>query len=297
MKDIQIRHLETDLDFIKMRELLIHNAIKNEIPSNMQFYYLDNWRFSRMDEPFTELIDHAVLYFLEDKLIGFSILDNEPLYLLQMDTDYFMYAEKIISYLKEEKKIQEISIFKHHERLALALKNEGFKYQGDTDIEFIYDLKNYDEDILLDHPFIIKTFNQVLEKEQVYQSKGQVFSGPHMSMENVSMRMKLKTYAPSYKDDQVFLVYDQVNDICASFAMAWVNEKSGLVGYEPIGTIPSYRKKGLSKNLLKHTFNHFRKLGYKEASIRTGYRTDHPSNYLYQSLNPKNTYLISTYTL
>ena len=79
--------------------------------------------------------------------------------------------------------------------------------------------------------------------------------------------------------------------------MAWTDKETGVVGFEPVGTVPDYRRRGLSRALLSHVFSKYHKQGFRRASIRTGSDYNSPANYLYRSLQPMNTYKVLDYSL
>ena len=79
---------------------------------------------------------------------------------------------------------------------------------------------------------------------------------------------------------------------CVSFAMAWYDSETSVVGFEPVGTVPGHRKRGLAKSLLAHAFSKAATNGFERVSIKTGSDKNNVANYLYLSLNPINVYKI-----
>ncbi|MFZ5354051.1 MAG: GNAT family N-acetyltransferase [Bacillota bacterium] len=293
MENVNMCRFAGNDDFIQMREMLLESYKIEQRPCNMFYYYLDNWRFGR-DDSESYYQENTILWKKEEKLIAFSILDNEPLYSLQVHPHYNSELPYILEALLKETGITEIAVYEHQKEIICCLEAFGFKNTLHIDNEYEYDLIKQFEKTVLCEGFAIKTAAELKDNAAVCRAQRNVFKAPHMTEEFCAFQMVSKQQAPSYSNESVFLVMDKSNGECAAFAMAWLNKETGVVGFEPIGTVEGYRKKGLSKALLTHIYTAYKGQGFRSVSIRTGSQNE-LGNALYRSLKPANIYKIVLY--
>ena len=296
MNTVIHRRFSGDQDFAAMREMLIEGYVLAQRPCNMFFYYLDNWRFANGDEPDSFFADRAVLWYDGDKVAAFCILENESLYNLQVHPRYESLVPDVLKYLTQERAVGKTAIYGHQRQLGKCLASAGFCHPKHISNEYEFDITMEIEPASLPTGYQIRTASQLDDLGSVYRAKGKVFSGPHMTEEAVALRMELKQSAPSYSNDGVFLVLRASDMSCVSFAAAWLDPMSGVVGFEPVGTVPEERKKGLCKALLTFAFKACRAKGFRKVSIRTGANPEAAANCLYRSLSPANIYHIMAYS-
>lgn len=284
-------------DYLAMREMLLEGYALSEKPSNMFFYYLDNWRFAN-DEPDRFFEERAVLWLDDEKVVAYSILDNLPLYNLQIHPHYSALASDVLEYLVQCRAVTETAIFEHQDDIKTHLGPARFGNARNFSIEYEYDLASV-VPTALPAGYRIVTLSDSKDFVRAYAlAKGTVWSGDHMSHEAIARRLMLKQKAASYSNDTVFLVLKESDHSCAAFAAAWLDPVTSCVGFEPVGTVTTERRRGLGKALLTHVFKMCGEKGFKTASIQTGTPDlDAPANHLYHSLEPAQSYNVVAYTL
>jgi ribosomal protein S18 acetylase RimI-like enzyme len=72
--------------------------------------------------------------------------------------------------------------------------------------------------------------------------------------------------APSYLPELDLILLSPEGEI-ASFCTAWLDKRSGISEFEPVGTVPEYRKQGLCSALLAEASNRLRRLGCRTATV------------------------------
>jgi len=215
---------------------------------------------------------------------------------IQVNPRYESLIPDVLKYLTQEKAVGKTAIYGHQRQLGKRLASAGFGNPKHIGNEYEFDITMEIEPAPLPTGYQITTASHLDDFGSIYRAKGKVFSGPHMTEEAVALRMELKLGAPSYSNDGVFLALRASDMSCVSFAAAWLNPVSGVVGFEPIGTVPEERKKGLCKALLTFAFQTCKAKGFKKVSIRTGANPEAAANYLYRSLSPANIFHIMAYS-
>ena len=287
MNKLQQHYFSGESDFLAMRKMLIDGYALERRPCNMFFYYLDNWRYAR-DDGEEYFANNAILWKDGGKTVAFCILNNESLYSLQVHPFYFDAVPQILDFLLLDKKISRIAAYEHQAALTKHFSSFGLKEAAHIQNEYEYDISENSVQKQLPEQYIIST---------IYKAKGLVFPGPGTSVEACAFRMRSKQQAPSYSNEGVFLVYDKGMTECVSFAMAWYEPETSVVGFEPVGTVANHRRRGLGKALLSYAFSKARADGYKRVSIKTGSNKDAAANYLYLSLDPINVYKIIEFSI
>ena len=72
--------------------------------------------------------------------------------------------------------------------------------------------------------------------------------------------------APSYVPELDLILLSPEGEI-ASFCTVWLDRESGLAEFEPVGTMPEYRKQGLGTALLAEASNRLRSAGGRTATV------------------------------
>jgi ribosomal protein S18 acetylase RimI-like enzyme len=87
--------------------------------------------------------------------------------------------------------------------------------------------------------------------------------------------------SPVYVSEHEIFVIAPNGDV-ASYCIIWTDEVSKVGHFEPVGTHPSYQRKGLGKCLLYEGFRRLKAEGMTEADLCTNYDNP-PAHALYQS--------------
>ena len=285
MKKLTQHYFSGQTDFLAMRRMLIDGYLAENRPCNMFFYYLDNWRYA-IDESEEYFKENAIIWTADQETIAFSILDDEPLYRLQIHPSYYDATPQILDFLGGKGLLSQIAVYEHQERLIHHLVSSGFGSPNHIQNEYEYDISSGFKAKTLPDQNVICTATDVQDILPIYRAKGLVFPGPNTSVEACAFRMNSKQQSQSYSNDGVHLVYDKGMTECVSFAMAWYDTETLVVGFEPVGTVPNHRKRGVSGALLSHAFSKAYESGYRRVSIKTSSDGDSAANHLYHSLGP-----------
>jgi mycothiol synthase len=72
--------------------------------------------------------------------------------------------------------------------------------------------------------------------------------------------------APSYAPELDLILLSAEGEV-AAFCTVWLDRASGLAEFEPVGTVPQYRKRGLGAALLADASNRLRTAGCRTATV------------------------------
>ncbi len=86
--------------------------------------------------------------------------------------------------------------------------------------------------------------------------------------------------APSYVPELNLLVWSDRHEI-AAFCTVWIDPVNHYAEFEPVGTVPSYQKRGLGSALLTYAHNRLRERGCPLATVQS-WSTSAGANKLYQ---------------
>jgi GNAT superfamily N-acetyltransferase len=90
--------------------------------------------------------------------------------------------------------------------------------------------------------------------------------------------------APGYRP-HLELAAVQNEKVFGAVCFGWVDLRNMVGELEPVGTHPSYRRRGLASAVIKENFKRMRAMGLKRTFIASGAEPN-PSNRLYESLHP-----------
>ncbi len=87
--------------------------------------------------------------------------------------------------------------------------------------------------------------------------------------------------APSYTPDLHLEVWSDRHEI-ASFCTVWIDPVNRYAEFEPVGTVPSFQKRGLGSALLAYAYNRLREKGCPLATVQS-WSASEGANKLYQA--------------
>ena len=87
--------------------------------------------------------------------------------------------------------------------------------------------------------------------------------------------------APSYTPELNLLVWSDQREI-AAFCTVWIDPVNHYAEFEPVGTVPSFQKRGLGSALLAYAHNRLREMGCPLATVQS-WSTSEGANKLYQA--------------
>jgi len=85
---------------------------------------------------------------------------------------------------------------------------------------------------------------------------------------------------PSYVPELNLLVWSDQHEI-AAFCTVWIDPVNHYAEFEPVGTVPSFQKRGLGSALLAHAHNRLRDMGCPLATVQS-WSTSEGANKVYQ---------------
>jgi|GEM_PF-3572020 GNAT superfamily N-acetyltransferase len=74
--------------------------------------------------------------------------------------------------------------------------------------------------------------------------------------------------APSYTPELKLLVWSDQHEI-ATFCTVWIDPVNHYAEFEPVGTVPSFQKRGLGSALLAYAHNRLREMGCPLATVQS----------------------------
>ncbi len=86
--------------------------------------------------------------------------------------------------------------------------------------------------------------------------------------------------APSCVPELNLLVWSDQHEI-AAFCTVWIDPVNHYAEFEPVGTVPSFQRRGLGSALLAYAHNRLRQRGYPLATVQS-WSTSEGANRLYQ---------------
>jgi GNAT superfamily N-acetyltransferase len=99
----------------------------------------------------------------------------------------------------------------------------------------------------------------------------------HPSRVTVESYRRLRQEAPFYRPD-LDLVAVGPDGVFASYCICWYDEVNHTGEFEPVGTHPDYRQRGLSSAVLREGMRRLQALGATLATVNTGAQ-DHPPKF------------------
>ena len=122
---------------------------------------------------------------------------------------------------------------------------------------------NVTEPIHLPAGFTIKHIETADELLGFFQAVQAVFN----FLDNVDIYQVLRK-APSFRSE-LDLIIKSPDDEVAAISSTWFDEKLSLAEFEPLGTVPDYRKMGLGTALIAETSNRLSWMGCRILSVHS----------------------------
>ncbi|HEX2910649.1 MAG TPA: GNAT family N-acetyltransferase [Chloroflexia bacterium] len=130
------------------------------------------------------------------------------------------------------------------------------------------------EPVRLPPGFHLKTLETDEELAQFQEAVKAVFN-----YEDCPQAYRLVQEAPTYVPELDLIILTEQGEV-ASFCTAWFDKERGLAEFEPVGTKPAFRRRGLSRELLAEAHNRLRQLGCRISTV-CSYSGALPANNLY----------------
>ncbi|WP_073580400.1 GNAT family N-acetyltransferase [Vibrio quintilis] len=190
----------------------------------------------------------------------------------ELIADMLDFAEEKLSVVKENQR--KVSLRANRDwQLHAILERKGYVQQKGIEVSTFMDL---DADLPVKIPpgFQIVNAHQ-FTAEQQGQAHGRAFR--HTDDEDFAdLPQRIRGYqsmrtAPDYRPEMDFAVLSPTGEI-AAFATVWHDALNHIAIFEPVGTIPKYRRKGLGKALLYAAMNQVRSLGTNRMYVGSDQR-------------------------
>jgi GNAT superfamily N-acetyltransferase len=117
------------------------------------------------------------------------------------------------------------------------------------------------EPVTLPDGFYVKYIDALSELRAFHKAVEVVFN-----FQDSVQVYRILQQAPSYVPELDLILLSPEGEI-ASFCTVWLDKESGLSEFEPVGTVPDYRKRGLGSVLLAAASNRLRDLGCETATV------------------------------
>jgi GNAT superfamily N-acetyltransferase len=117
------------------------------------------------------------------------------------------------------------------------------------------------EPVTLPEGFAVKAIETLGELEAFHRAVETVFN-----FEDSVEVYRILQQAPSYVPELDLILLSAEREI-AAFCTIWLDRASGVAEFEPVGTVPQYRKQGLGAALLADASNRLRSAGCKKATV------------------------------
>ena len=135
-------------------------------------------------------------------------------------------------------------------------KDSGYYTFREKDLAF-----STDEPIILPPGFIIKHIDTADDLKKFHHGTDLVFNFP----DNPDVYQILRQ-APSFIPELDMIVLSPDGEI-ASLGSVWFDQTRSLAEFEPVGTVPEFRKLGLGSALIAEACNRLRRLGCQKVTV------------------------------
>ena len=271
-----------DNDFVKIRDFLQESRVYSQ-----QNWFIERWNFCRY---FTQV--KLGTYSAWPETVGIWIDENDKIVAVANSEGenrgeaFFQlgnieYSDELILEMLEFTE-EKLSVVENNERkiflrmdvdrssqIKELLKKREYELLKDwTEIGSAMNIKD-DLPVVLPEGFRIVDANEVNEDQ-----KGLAFGRAFMDTDSANfegLEERVKAYrsmrsAPDYRPELYLSIVNQSNEI-VSFATVWLDRENQLGIFEPVGTVPKFRRKGLGKAILYDAMNRLKSLGCKKMHV------------------------------
>jgi GNAT superfamily N-acetyltransferase len=157
-----------------------------------------------------------------------------------------------------------IEAMESHTAQGQLLQSRGYvKLDG----HYVHRQKPLDDDriepVVFPPGFAVKPIETLHEMRRFHQAVKGVFN-----FDDSVEVYQIVQQAPSYMPELDLIVLSAGGEV-AAFCTAWLDADSGVAEFEPVGTVPDYRKQGLGAALMAEASNRLRSLGCRKAIVNS----------------------------
>jgi ribosomal protein S18 acetylase RimI-like enzyme len=189
------------------------------------------------------------------KLITFPV--NKNLVIPMLD-----WAEVRFSQMGNFEKKLKIEVTDRNSFLEKLLASQGYQKESGHYVFREKDLSSRQNELVILPPgFSIQHIKTSEDLAKFHHGTQQVFNFP----DNPDVYQILRQ-APSFRTELDLIVLSPDGEI-ASFGTVWFDQPRSLAEFEPVGTVPEFRKMGLGSAVIAEACNRLRKLGCQKVTV------------------------------
>lgn len=284
-------------DYYKVISFLVETSKVNKYlywtPGRMNFWRNSVHGAKGDDDNF--FINNVMLWKDNDTIVGLAISEyGKNDIFVETKVEYEYLYKDIFSWIEYDwassKDQIEFDVIDKHSSKIETLKELGYSFTKHTESLRFYDLKN-ELPISIRDGYKVEAFYLNKNYSSRVELVKSAFNNDSYSEKNVKSIETSKDYIK-----ELDLGIISPSGQMVAYCIGWRSNGTRDKGYiEPVGTHADFRRMGLASNMIKTCFNKMYNLGIKEVNI-SSYAEPDVSNFLYDSLNPREMYKIFQYT-
>jgi len=279
------REARDDEDFEQMRRLLIESYTLNNRFHNWWLERIEGNRYHRpVKGESLDWTENIRLWFNEeDKLIGFVNQEPPDTHLQvhpqcrELEPVMLEWAEKNHAYSEDGVVRLNVWAYDYDDRRNKLLESRGYQKTGKYGFSRRRGLKAPFQIPPVPEGYSIRTLTERGDARLMADSLNMVFDRDIHTEEAYLNQQK----APTYRKGLDFAMFAEDGTL-ASFATVWYHPANNIGVFEPVGTHPEHRRKGLSSVLMYRGVRKLVELGADYVYVGTGSRE--APNRLYDSM-------------
>lgn len=291
---IRARAYQDEADYARLRYLLVESYCLSGAQFNWQLDRLEALRFGRhAQEELTGARSWPQAIRLWEaeggKLVGAVLNEGEGDFFLQVHPHYRHIENDMLAWLEG-----------HHAALrptdAAPWPVYTYAYENDAPRHALlarrgyvnlgrseaYRTRSLDAPIAtpaLPEGYAVRTLALDEPEELARLAETKTLTFPHTRWTAATVRVV--ALAPTYRPDLDFVVATPDGTL-AAFCTIWYDSVNRIGVFEPVGTHPAHRRRGLSSAMMLEAMRRVKALGAKKVHVNTG--ADYYANALYESL-------------
>ena len=288
------RYLDNNLDFWEMRELLVDNYARKWKFDIWDFCRLETWRYRIHSLKIRENPDYltglAELWRDENgQLIGVAISEygKNDIFIISR-FGYEFIENEILDWIDKEWSKDRDLVETHCNSVDEARKELltlfGYAFKELSGHAYKFDLNRVQLDYALEAGYRVQDIT--VDRNFAERARAIYYSfNPDKTFDGKNLPYWESTRgAPGYRPKLELSVVGPEGQV-ASGCMGWLDEINRTGAVEPIGTHPSFQRRGFGRAMVTECFKRMKTMGVKHAFIGSG---PEPAvgNRLYESLDP-----------
>ncbi|QRN84123.1 GNAT family N-acetyltransferase [Chloroflexota bacterium] len=275
-------------EFQEICDLLNETYLQDHRPRNWRLALIENWNMaSRFLEPREYFIDRVRLWRdPDDRLAGFVIKGIKLVHPQTRSNDPALLGEIlawVVEHWASPDRTTSVMAYDWDTRRQVVLLQNGYE-----PVRVIEEVRIYDLNEAYPEPYLPEGFRfSSVADERNPQAR--------VALENAIWEAQLdeawyrgKSSSPHYFPNLDLLVISPEGQSAAA-ALVWPYPETGAGEIDPLGTHPDFRRLGLARAIVLHSFKQMQALGLHLAYIASDVENQ-VVNTLYDSLNPAEVY-------